>query len=160
MATSLCSSLRLAVTTSTGNFEQVAPDQPINFSHQIHAGKLGLQCTYCHSSVEKTRHPNIPKANLCMGCHAQVKTDRPEIIKLTKYYNDGKEIPWVQVHKLKDHVYFSHKRHIAAGVQCVDCHGNIENMAKVRRERTLKMGWCMSCHVSKGASIECWTCHK
>lgn len=134
--------------------------QPINFSHAIHVGKLNLQCTYCHATVAQARLPNIPKAELCMGCHANVKVNSPEIMKLTKYYNDGDEIPWVKVHHLKSHVYFSHKRHIAAGVECAECHGQMQVAARVRQERTLKMGWCMQCHVTRNAPYDCWTCHK
>lgn len=136
------------------------PEQPINYSHKIHVGKLGLECTYCHATVAESTHPNIPKTEVCMGCHQAVKTDSPEIMKLTKYYEEGKEVPWNRVHQLPGHVYFSHKRHIKAGIQCESCHGQMQEMAVVRQNRSLKMGWCMACHVEKGASIECWTCHK
>lgn len=136
------------------------PEQPINFSHNIHVHKLGLDCTYCHVSVTTSQRASVPQAELCMGCHTNVATDRPEIIKLTKYYNDGVAVPWKQVHAVKPHVHFTHKRHIAAGLQCTECHGEISMMGVARKVRSLKMGWCLSCHYSKGAPTDCWTCHK
>lgn len=141
------------------NYEK-NPEQPINFSHNIHVHKLGLDCTYCHVSVEKSKRASVPQAETCMTCHAQVATDRPEIMKLTKYYEEGEFIPWKQVHKLPDFVYFSHKRHIKAGIECTECHGNISMMGVARKVRTLKMGWCMSCHYENNAPVDCWTCHK
>lgn len=139
---------------------QKVPEQPIPFSHNIHVHKLGLDCTYCHTSVTTSTRASVPQAELCMGCHASVKTDSPHIIKLTKYFTDGEPIPWKQVHAVKNHVGFTHKRHIAAGLDCSECHGQVAMMGVARQVSSLKMGWCVSCHYDKKAPVDCWTCHK
>lgn len=138
------------------------PEQPINFSHQIHVQKVGLACTHCHTTVEKSPSASIPSVQTCMNCHNAVATDRPEIQKLTKFWEEKKPIPWMRVYKLpaRKYVYFSHKRHIKAGLECVNCHGNVEVMSVIKRVPKLEMGWCMSCHRSRKASTDCATCHK
>jgi len=141
--------------------------QPINFSHKLHAGQLGIDCAYCHSNVDKSPIANIPNVSTCMNCHTTVKTDSPEIKKLTAYYTEGRTIPWVHVHWLPDHVYFSHKRHVKKGIQCQTCHGPVATMEHVYRVVDLKMGFCVSCHkannanmVANNAGLDCWTCHR
>lgn len=138
------------------------PEQPINFSHQIHVSRVGLPCTHCHYSVEISQAAGIPPVETCMNCHQAVATDRPEIQKLTKYWEEQKPIPWKRVYKLpvRKYIYFSHKRHIKAGLECVNCHGNVEIMPVIKAVPKLEMGWCMSCHREKNASIDCATCHK
>jgi Cytochrome c7 and related cytochrome c len=138
------------------------PDQPINFSHRIHVGRVGLQCTHCHQTVEKSTFAGIPPLQTCMECHKSVATDRPEIQKLTGYW-DRQEVPeWNRVHRIRirNHVFFSHKRHIKAGLDCAECHGQVKYMDKIRRVSSLEMGWCKSCHELKGASTDCLTCHQ
>jgi len=137
-----------------------APQQPIAFSHKIHVSRVGLQCTFCHTYVEKSQHAGVPSVQKCMSCHSVIATDRPEIKKLHKYWNNKQPVPWIKVHNLPDHVYFSHKRHIKAGLECSACHGEIKNVSVVRQVSSLKMGWCVTCHRSKKASIDCLTCHK
>src|SRR2546428_13816628 len=88
------------------------PVQPVLFSHQIHAGKLGMNCLYCHWGAEKSPIANLPAVGTCMGCHKIVATDRPEVQKLTGYFERGEPVPWVEVYRLPDHVKFNHKRHI------------------------------------------------
>ena len=126
--------------------EGYAPEQPINFSHVIHAGALQMECLYCHSSAEKGAHAGIPSVELCMGCHSIVQTQSPEIQKLTEYYNNGEPVPWVRIHRLPDHAYFNHKWHVEAGVACQECHGPIQSMPKVGQWRKLEMAACMECH--------------
>jgi hypothetical protein len=138
------------------------PEQPINFSHQIHVSKVGLACTHCHTTVEKSPAAGIPSVETCMKCHQAVATEKPEIKKLTKYWEDKKPVPWKRVYLLnaRKYVYFSHKRHIKAELECAACHGHVEVMPVIKRVPDLKMGWCMSCHRDRGASIDCATCHK
>jgi hypothetical protein len=137
-----------------------APEQPIAFPHTIHAGQLGLPCTYCHLYVEKSRQAGAPYLETCMGCHRNVATDKPEIKKLAQYYESNTPIEWNRIHNLPEFVYFSHKRHIKAGLDCSACHGEMRGTVKVRQVRSLKMGWCVTCHKAKGAPRDCATCHK
>ena len=138
-----------------------APEQPINYSHALHVGKLNLECTFCHETADKSAFAGIPSVEKCMSCHSGVKTDTPEIQKLTKYWNDKEPVPWNRVHRIRirNHVYFSHKRHIKAGVQCEHCHGQLAAMAQVRQVKSFKMGFCVSCHQANNAPTDCLICH-
>ncbi|MDH3217353.1 MAG: cytochrome c family protein [Candidatus Krumholzibacteria bacterium] len=138
-----------------------APDQPIAFSHKIHVGRVGLDCRFCHETVDKSTYAGIPSVQKCMSCHANVATDRPEVQKLAGYWERQEAMEWNRVHRIRirNHVYFSHKSHIRAGIDCADCHGEVRYMDKVRQVSSLEMGWCVSCHQSKNASTDCLTCH-
>jgi len=138
------------------------PEQPINFSHQIHVSKVGLACTHCHTTVEKSMAAGIPSVETCMNCHSQVATDKPEIQKLTKYWEDKQPVPWKRVYRLnaRKYVYFSHKRHVKGGLECTNCHGNVAVQPVIKQVPQLEMGWCMSCHKQNNAPIDCATCHK
>lgn len=136
-----------------------APTQPIPFSHKLHAGTRKIPCLYCHSNAERSRHATIPSTNVCMNCHLVVRTDRPAIQQVAKLYEEGKSIPWVRVHRVPDYVYFSHRWHVARGIACQTCHGQIQTEDVVRQAENLKMGWCISCHRQNKASQECNTCH-
>ena len=122
------------------------PDQPINFSHRLHAGEMQIDCQYCHVSVEKSRHAMVPAVETCMNCHRVAKKDSPEIIKLTRYYNEQKPLPWVRVHKVPDYAYFNHSVHINKGIQCESCHGEVKQMEKVGQMNSFTMRSCLSCH--------------
>lgn len=141
------------------------PKQPIAFSHQIHAGKLQMDCRYCHYGAAKSAFANIPAVSTCMGCHKIAVADRPEVQKLTGFWDRGEPIPWVKVHYLPDHVKFNHKRHVKAGIACQDCHGPVQEMPVVYQYNSLKMGWCVSCHRERlddpkfPASMDCLVCH-
>jgi hypothetical protein len=137
-----------------------APEQPIGFPHPIHAAQIGLPCTFCHSSVEQSPGAGIPSVQKCVNCHQEVATDRPEIQKLLQYWNDKKPIPWIRIHSLPDHVYFTHKRHVKRGFECEQCHGDVKVMKAIRKVRPLTMGWCVTCHRAHDAPLDCWTCHK
>lgn len=136
------------------------PDQPIPFSHKIHAGDNKIPCMYCHSSVERSRHATVPAMNVCMNCHSVVAVDKPNIIKLTEAYNTGKGIQWNRVHSIPDHAIFSHQWHIRKGFDCSECHGPVETMDKIYQFRKLNMGDCVSCHRQHEASTDCNTCHQ
>jgi hypothetical protein len=142
--------------------QRKAPDQPIAFSHEIHVGKLNLQCLFCHDTADKSTFAGVPSMKKCMDCHVAVKTETEGVQKLTEYWNNQEPIPWNRVHRIRirDHVYFSHKRHVAAGVACEDCHGQLAAMTKVRQVSSLKMGWCVSCHTEKNAPTDCMICHR
>lgn len=140
------------------------PEQPIHFSHVLHVQKNKMDCQFCHWSVAKASFAAIPEVETCMGCHKIVagasEQGKKDILKLREYFEKGQPIPWVKVHVTPDHVKFNHKRHIKAGVACQSCHGQIPEMEVVERVSSMKMGWCISCHREKGASIDCMTCHR
>lgn len=142
--------------------EDKTPEQPINFSHQIHTTKVGLKCTHCHQTVEKSRFAGIPPVQTCMNCHKVVKKDRPEIKKLKQYWDERQPIPWqrVTVIPVRKYVYFSHKRHVKAGLDCSNCHGEVRVMPVIKRVSRIEMGWCVSCHRANNAPTDCATCHK
>jgi hypothetical protein len=140
--------------------EALSPEQPIAFSHAIHAGGLGLECTHCHVYVAQSPSATVPAISICMECHESVLTDRPEIQKLTAYWEKKEPVLWNKIHDLPWHVRFTHEWHIKAGVDCSVCHGEIKAMDRVRRVRSLKMGWCVECHRSRSAPTDCTTCHK
>ncbi len=128
-----------------------APDQPVKFSHELHAGQLQIDCQYCHTGVEKSKNANIPSVNICMNCHTYVsegpKYGTTEIAKVRKAAEEGRPIEWVRVHNLPEHAYFSHAQHVkVGGIECQTCHGPVETMEKVRQVATLEMKWCVNCH--------------
>ena len=151
------------------------PDQPLPFSHKVHAGKYKIDCLYCHTGVESTKLSSLPSLNVCMNCHLTVKPESPWIQKLAKAYSENKPISWKKVHLLPDFAKFSHFHHIKAGKKCQTCHGPVEKMEKVSQYKNLSMGWCVNCHRKepdgdkvlkdiKGAPhhqapINCSTCH-
>ena len=124
-----------------------APVQPIPFSHLMHAGTLKIDCRYCHTGAYKSIHAGIPSMNVCLNCHSVVLADKsPFIKKLREAYSEGRPIEWVRVYELPDHARFDHKRHVLKGVKCETCHGNVSQMAVIRQETPLTMGWCLGCH--------------
>ncbi len=141
------------------NMGDASPVQPIAFSHQLHAGDYEMPCLFCHRYTGVSRSAGIPDVELCKNCHLFVGRDKPEVKKLMGYWERREPIPWVKVHDLPDHAYFPHKMHINAEVACQVCHGDVASMAKIQRVASLKMGWCLNCHRSNNASIDCWTCH-
>ena len=182
--------VQIATGIATG--KEAALPQPINFSHNIHAGEVGMDCQYCHSEARRGIHGGVPPVQMCMNCHQHIKTDSPEVQKLHAHYCDdppcivmpgdfgpippeeAKPIPWKKVHDLPDYVNFAHNRHVKAGVQCTECHGQVslqgrpemvpvvtqdENWvyqttyeekvtAVMVRETNMQMGWCLDCHAS------------
>ncbi|RAP33918.1 cytochrome C [Candidatus Marinamargulisbacteria bacterium SCGC AG-439-L15] len=122
------------------------PDQPIPYSHKLHAGELGIDCRYCHNFVEDGSHANIPSTETCMNCHTQIKTDSPHIKKLKESYDSNTPIKWVKVHMLPDYAYFNHSRHVNSGIGCVSCHGRVDQMEIVHQTQSLSMEWCLDCH--------------
>lgn len=136
------------------------PDQPISFNHQVHVQNLKMDCMYCHSFADRSTVAGLPSVQKCMGCHKFAGLDKPGVQILQEYWKNQKPIFWNKVHDLPDFVYFSHKRHIKAGIRCSDCHGDVGNMTVAKRVSSLGMGWCLNCHNKRSAPRECWTCHK
>lgn len=122
------------------------PKQPVPYSHKLHAGDLGIDCRYCHNTVEFANHAAIPPTQTCMNCHTQIHKDSTRIKPLLDSYLSGKPVPWVRVHDLPDYVYFSHTAHVTRGVSCVSCHGRVDRMEVVTQQKMLSMGWCLECH--------------
>lgn len=122
------------------------PKQPVEYSHALHAGELGMDCRYCHNTVEKAAHAAVPPTQVCMNCHKQVRADSPKLIPVKESFATGMPIEWLRVHDLPDYVYFNHSAHVERGVGCVSCHGRVDKMEVVYQAETLSMGWCLDCH--------------
>jgi mono/diheme cytochrome c family protein len=144
-----------------GRSQGYAPEQPIKFSHAVHAGQNQIDCQYCHTGAEDSKHANIPSVNVCMNCHKYVqegpKYGPDEINKIyaasgwdkdsLKFTAAAKPIKWVKIHNLPDHVYFNHSQHVTVGkIACQTCHGNVQEMEVVQQFAPLSMGWCVNCH--------------
>ncbi len=121
-------------------------EQPIPFSHKHHVGDDGIDCRYCHWSVEKSSFAGIPSAQVCLTCHSQLFSDAAILEPLRESARTGKPIAWARVHDLPDFVYFDHSIHVAKGVGCVECHGRVDRMPRIERVNSLEMQWCLGCH--------------
>jgi len=122
------------------------PTQPIDYNHKVHAGDLGIDCRYCHTTVEISASANVPPTQTCMNCHTLVKPESEKTAPLLASWQTGKPIEWVRVHMLPDYAYFDHSAHISVGIGCVSCHGNVAEMEKVTQVEPLSMSWCLDCH--------------
>ncbi len=120
--------------------------QPIQFDHRHHVADEGIDCRFCHQTVEKSANAGYPPTSVCLNCHSQVWNKSPLLDIVRKSYFTNTSIPWRRVHRLPDFVYFNHSIHIAKGVGCESCHGRIDEMAAVQQENDLTMGWCLECH--------------
>ncbi len=147
------------------------PAQPFRFSHKVHAGDAKIGCTSCHAYAERGPVAGVPSMARCQGCHKFVKEDKQdpkldeELKALRKVLDEGKPIEWARVHRVPDHVFFTHQRHVVtAKLACAECHGEVEKMDVVRQVAPLTMGWCLRCHQdpkNRGkAPTDCWACHK
>lgn len=121
-------------------------DQPVPFSHQHHVGDLGIDCRYCHTSVEQSSYAGIPPTETCMTCHSQIWKDAPVLKPVRDSWATGKPIKWTRVHDLPDYAYFNHSIHVAKGVGCATCHGQVNEMPLVWKKQELNMRWCLNCH--------------
>jgi hypothetical protein len=120
--------------------------QPVQFSHKHHVGDDGVDCRYCHTTVETAASAGMPPTQTCMNCHSQIWADSPYLEPVRASFRDNKPIQWERVHDLPEYVYFNHSIHVAKGVGCSSCHGQVDEMASVYQENTLQMEWCLSCH--------------
>jgi hypothetical protein len=148
-----------------------SPVQPIEFSHKLHAGTMKIDCKYCHTGVTTSPHAMIPALSTCMNCHAVARKTKPEIIKLTKYYEEGIALPWKRIHRVPDYAYFNHSVHVNKGIDCANCHGNVEQMDRMMQVSEFTMGACLNCHRNAHENLKnvpgiengpdnCATCHR
>lgn len=148
-----------------------APEQPIPFSHRLHAGELSVPCLYCHSGARRSRLAGMPAVETCMNCHRVTKTESPPIRRLREIFETDGTLAWKRVHSLPDHVYFDHRPHVGAGVACQTCHGPVESMDVLRQEMSMRMSNCLGCHRSPQEALppgspirrgpqECTACHR
>ena len=141
-----------------GHSPDYAPDQPVKFSHAIHAGQNKTECVYCHSYAPYSKTSGFPATNVCMNCHLIVRTGSRtgafEIAKVIESYEQMKPIQWVRVHNLPDHVFFSHAQHVnAGGVACQECHGPVQEMGRISLNTEMTMGWCINCHRTRNVNF-------
>ena len=123
-----------------------AREQPVPFSHAHHVGGLGIDCRYCHTSVENSSFAGIPPTNTCMNCHRQIWQTSPTLEPVRESYRSGRTIRWTRVHDLPDYVYFNHSIHLSKGIGCETCHGRVDRMPLMYQAATLQMEWCLGCH--------------
>lgn len=124
----------------------VVRNQPVPFSHKHHVDGLGIDCRYCHTSVEDSSFAGIPPTKTCMTCHSQVWTDAPVLEPVRQSWQTGQPIEWTRVHDLPDFVYFNHSIHVSKGIGCETCHGRVDQMPLMWKEKSLQMQWCLDCH--------------
>jgi formamidopyrimidine-DNA glycosylase len=126
--------------------QTIPQTQPVPFSHEHHVAQLGIDCRYCHTSVEKSAFAGMPSTQTCMSCHSQIWTNAAMLAPVRESYETGQSIAWTRVNALPEFVYFNHSIHIAKGIGCTTCHGQIGKMALTWRATTLQMTWCLDCH--------------
>lgn len=122
------------------------PTQPVPYSHAVHVGQLGMDCRYCHTTVETAGFAAIPPTQTCMNCHEKIMPDSPKLLPVRESNVRGTPIEWVKVHDLPDFAYFDHSTHVNKGIGCVSCHGRVDKMEVVYQDQPLSMGWCLDCH--------------
>ena len=142
------------------------PQQPIAFYHRVHVQELHIPCQYCHWTAATSRVANYPPVQVCWGCHKDISITHPQIAKLRAYYLNDQPVPWVRINEEPAYVHFSHANHVAAGVPCATCHGDVGSMQVVYQPVEMNMGWCVTCHRAnehsfrpKQAAVDCQTCH-
>ncbi|MGX9966286.1 cytochrome c3 family protein [Roseomonas sp. F4] len=143
----LAGTVAFAVARSDGAWGVGTPAaQPIPFSHAIHAGQIGLDCRFCHATVENAAQAGMPSAETCLGCHSQVWNVTAQFAPLETALTLGTPVTWASVHRMPEHVRFQHAAHIGAGLTCAQCHGPVETMARTVKTEMQSMGWCLDCH--------------
>ncbi len=128
-------------------------DQPVPFSHKHHVEGLGLQCQYCHTSVEKSSYAGIPPTKTCINCHAQIWTNAQLLEPVRASWATGESINWIKIHDLPDYVYFNHEIHVNKGIGCASCHGRVDEMPLMYQENSLQMEWCLNCHRNPAVNL-------
>jgi len=137
-----------------------AADDVQPFDHTIHVGQYGMACLSCHVDADKSTTAGLPSLRKCMGCHKFVDKEKPGVVHLAALW-EAKQAPrWPRVYNLPDFVYFPHRVHVAAGVECTSCHGQVGEMHQVTEQQPLTMGWCLGCHSQRKVEVDCLGCHK
>lgn len=160
--------LMLWVRTSYATGEHASITQPVPFDHRIHANALKIDCRYCHSTVEHAASAGLPPTTACVGCHNSVLLESATFAPVRASLTSGRPIEWRRVNALPDFVFFNHSIHVAKGVSCATCHGDVARMAQVRQATPMSMNWCVSCHRDPDVSrakhtrnlTSCTTCHR
>lgn len=135
-------------------------EQPIHFSHRVHAGVKEISCRFCHPFVDRSPRAGLPEMQKCFFCHDHIIPQHPEIQKERRYYQDKTPVPWVRVYYVPDHVHFNHEPHILFGLDCPQCHGDVAKWDRLQKV-DFQMGFCIGCHKSLGAQVDCWlACHR
>ena len=147
----------VALAFAAGLWAADPPEQPIPFSHKLHAGTAKFPCKMCHPNPDPGEAMTIAPASTCMQCHSVVKADTPAIRQLAQYAKEAKEIPWVRLYQTKDFVWFSHRSHAKAA--CADCHGPVAGSEKLAKDGDISMGACMTCHQMRKVRFDCRFCH-
>lgn len=127
--------------------------QPVPFSHKHHVGDVGLDCRFCHATVETQATPGMPSAQVCLTCHSQLYADQDILAPIRRAAARAEPIGWTHVYRLPDYVYFDHSVHVAKGVACIECHGRLDQMPLVAKQESLKMRWCIACHEDPGPHL-------
>jgi hypothetical protein len=139
--------------------EDIGPEQPIPFSHNVHSGIKQIQCQYCHPYVAYSNFPGMPPVEKCLHCHNYIIVNHPWIQKEHQYFDRRIPTPWIKVNAVPEHVFFNHQRHINSNLACEECHGEVKNLQRLP-QKIWRMGQCLECHHQKKASVDCWlTCH-
>jgi len=138
---------------------RIGPEQPIPFSHRVHAGDKAIQCQFCHPYVDRSIHPGLPPVEKCLYCHQYIIANHPWIQKEHQYFNTNTPTPWKKVFYVPEFVFFRHQRHIKKDIACEQCHGRIETMDRIPAKK-FEMKFCVDCHKQKEANLGCWlACH-
>ncbi len=145
-AFALIAALMIYVRTPSHNDQLDEVDQPVQFDHRHHVQDDGVECKYCHNTVDRAATAGIPSTELCMGCHSQIWSESPMLEPVRRSYFSGMPIPWNRVTNVPDFVYFNHSAHVTKGVACVTCHGRVDQMATVYKAEPMTMSWCLGCH--------------
>lgn len=154
--------LLVGVAINACSFDATAsPDQPIAFSHRIHV-ENEIDCSYCHEYYDRYAVAGIPRVSVCVDCHEFMEPvePNPDLDRIFEFADAGEEIPWVRLYELPQYAHFNHKWHIQAEIDCQTCHGDIGTSDRATRHMVYDMDWCLSCHESQEASVDCVTCHK
>lgn len=136
------------------------PEQPVSFSHKLHAGDQKLKCATCHRNAGSGDTMGLPQAGICMQCHEDVKKESPEIQKLAGFQRDKTDIKWRRVFSIPSYVFFSHRSHLNAGTSCDSCHGDVKGVERMYQIKVVNMASCVNCHQEKSVSTDCTYCHE
>jgi len=136
------------------------PQQPIPYSHKLHAGELDLKCSNCHLNSDPGEKMGIPATSICMECHSTISADKPAIQKLSAFAKNNRPVPWVRVYEIPSYVRFSHRAHLSAGSSCTQCHGQVKEREQLYKEVDTSMASCVKCHRANKASVDCTYCHE
>lgn len=139
---------------------RIGPEQPLPFSHHVHAGVKQIGCVVCHSGVASSPRAGVPSLQTCMLCHDQIIREYPYIRQLREHYEQGIPVKWVQVDILSEHAFFNHQVHVQRGVDCSHCHGDVKGMDRIYQAQKFQMGFCIQCHRDNAASHDCLACHR